>query len=332
MAVDSRGGFEYEEFRNALRNIVADAVRRQLEIGLDQGTATGGTSTTLEDTTKDWGTDQFVNAYIEITAGTGEGQIRQIESNTSDTITVATAWTTVPDETSEYRIFGAPATIRKLESIDTEASEVSDRISGSQPRDATIVEDAVGLATEGTLSDQLTRQTETRDRVSGVESELGDHATEGTQAETRDRVSGVEEELSDHATEGTLRTVADRVSGSQPRVIDGANIITPTDLQARYGEYSTLWDSYTAASGESVSGAVDNYGRVTLYSWVSGATQLTVEASPDDGGHWFEIPESPLGPYAADEEDANVIDYNMNLLRLTTQSGVTQTHQLRGLF
>lgn len=325
MAVDSRGGFEYEEFRTALRDIVADAVRRQLEIGLDQGTATGGTSTTLEDTAKDWGTDQFVDAYIEITAGTGEGQIRQISSNTSDTITVATAWTTAPDSTSEYRVFGAPAQIRELQSIDTEASEVSDRISGAQPRDATVVGDNVGLSKDST-------QAATRDRVSGVEAELTDHATEGTQAETRDRVSGVESELSDHATEGTLTTVADRVSGSQPRVIDGANIITPIDMQARYGEYSTLWDSYTAAAGESVSGAVDNYGRVTLYSWVSGATQLTVEASPDDGGHWFEIPESPLGPYAANEEDANVIDYNMNLLRLTTQSGVTQTHILRGLF
>jgi len=331
MAVDSRGGFEYEEFRTALRDIVADAVRRQLEIGLDQGTATGGTSTTLEDTAKDWGTDQFVDAYIEITAGTGEGQIRQIDSNTSDTITVATAWTTAPDSTSEYRVFGAPAQIRELQSIDTEAGEVSDRISGAQPRDATVVEDTVGLAKDASL-----RQTDIYNRVSGVEAKV---ATEGTlsdqltrQTETRDRASGVESELGDHATEPTLMTVADRVSGSQPRVIDGANIITPIDMQARYGEYSTLWDSYTAAAGESVSGAVDNYGRVTLYSWVSGATQLTVEASPDDGGHWFEIPESPLGPYAADEEDANVIDYNMNLLRLTTQSGVTQTHQLRGLF
>jgi len=226
------------QIREALRDIVAEAIRRQLEIGLDAGTATGGTSTTLEDTTKDWGTDQFVNAYIEITAGTGEGQVREIESNTSDTITVATAWTTAPDETSEYRIFGAPAQIRELQRIDTEASEVSDRVSGTQPR-------------------------------------------------TMDNRGG-----------GTL----------------------------------TLWKDYAAAAGESVSGAIENYGRMTLYTWVSGATQLTVEASPDDGSNWFEIPESPLGPYSAGEEDANIIDYTMTHLRLTTQSGVTQSQVLRGMF
>src|SRR6185437_9331664 len=40
---------------------------------------------------------------IQITAGTGNGQRRQITSNTATTITVP-AWTVTPDATSQYQI------------------------------------------------------------------------------------------------------------------------------------------------------------------------------------------------------------------------------------
>ena len=71
------------------------------------GTATSGTSTTLTDTSKDWETDVWKDSYVEILSGTGVGQIRKIASNTGDTITVSTAFTTAPDSTSVYRIFGS---------------------------------------------------------------------------------------------------------------------------------------------------------------------------------------------------------------------------------
>ena len=72
----------------------------------DSGTATGGTSTTLQDTSKSWTTNFWVNAYVAILNGTGAGQIRQVVSNTADTLTVDSAWTTTPDSTSKYIIFG----------------------------------------------------------------------------------------------------------------------------------------------------------------------------------------------------------------------------------
>ena len=71
------------------------------------GTATSGTTTTLTDTSKDWETDAWKDSYVEILSGTGNGQIRKIASNTGDTITVSTAFTTAPDSTSVYRIFGS---------------------------------------------------------------------------------------------------------------------------------------------------------------------------------------------------------------------------------
>lgn len=70
----------------------------------DSGTATGTqTSTTLQDTTKSWTTDQFVGHTVQLTGGTGSGQWRQITSNTSNTLTVG-AWDTTPDGTTTYSI------------------------------------------------------------------------------------------------------------------------------------------------------------------------------------------------------------------------------------
>jgi hypothetical protein len=73
---------------------------------LDSGTATSGTSTTLTDTSKSWGTDVWVGNKVSITGGTGAGQTRSISSNTATVLTVSSAWTTNPDATSTYNILG----------------------------------------------------------------------------------------------------------------------------------------------------------------------------------------------------------------------------------
>lgn len=70
------------------------------------GTATGGAATTLTNTAKAWAVNQWANYQVRITAGTGVGQVRPIASNTATTLTVASAWTTDPDATSQYVIEG----------------------------------------------------------------------------------------------------------------------------------------------------------------------------------------------------------------------------------
>lgn len=71
------------------------------------GTATSGSSTTLGNSSKTWTVNQFTNAYqVRITSGTGAGQTRVIASNTLNELTVSTAWTTIPDATSQYVIEG----------------------------------------------------------------------------------------------------------------------------------------------------------------------------------------------------------------------------------
>jgi hypothetical protein len=69
------------------------------------GTSSGSnTTTTLNDTTKTWATNQFTATTVLITGGTGSGQERTISSNTATELTIAPIWTTTPDGTSTYDI------------------------------------------------------------------------------------------------------------------------------------------------------------------------------------------------------------------------------------
>lgn len=74
--------------------------------GFVNGTATAGGASTLTDGAKTWPTNGWANAQVRIISGTGLGQIRTISSNTGTVLTVSSAWTTVPDATSVYRIEG----------------------------------------------------------------------------------------------------------------------------------------------------------------------------------------------------------------------------------
>jgi hypothetical protein len=78
-----------------------------------RGTASSGTTTTLTDSTLGvdraaWYTNQWVNYWVYIYSGTADGQIRQIASNTTNTLTWSTAGT-APDTTSKYMIIGFDA-------------------------------------------------------------------------------------------------------------------------------------------------------------------------------------------------------------------------------
>ncbi len=67
--------------------------------------ATSSTVSTLVDTAQEHVINQWSGFTVEIIAGTGIGQIRFIESNTIDTLTISPDWSTPPDTTSQYKIF-----------------------------------------------------------------------------------------------------------------------------------------------------------------------------------------------------------------------------------
>jgi hypothetical protein len=84
---------------------------------LVQSTATGGGTATLIDTTKSWTTDAYAGMTIAITDGAGRGQQRTISSNTSDTVTVSSNWTTTPSSTSVYKIMDPNAWTNNIANI-----------------------------------------------------------------------------------------------------------------------------------------------------------------------------------------------------------------------
>lgn len=71
---------------------------------ITSGTASAGGATTLTDSGEGWTIDAYAGKNVEITAGTGKGQIRNVISNTAEILTVNTAWTTNPDATSVYKV------------------------------------------------------------------------------------------------------------------------------------------------------------------------------------------------------------------------------------
>jgi len=67
------------------------------------GTSTGlNSSISFNDTGANF--PDMSNWELRITAGTGVGQVRTILINTTTTITITTAWDTIPDDTSEYEL------------------------------------------------------------------------------------------------------------------------------------------------------------------------------------------------------------------------------------
>jgi hypothetical protein len=70
------------------------------------GTATGGTSRTLVDSTKALEFDRYRNYRIYITGGTGRGQSRRIVAHNATTFSVTRNWAVIPDATSTYAIWG----------------------------------------------------------------------------------------------------------------------------------------------------------------------------------------------------------------------------------
>lgn len=72
---------------------------------LDSGMATSATTNTITVSGKTWTTDEFAGKAIVITNGQNVGDVKIIQSNTADTITIAENWKSTLDATSEYVVY-----------------------------------------------------------------------------------------------------------------------------------------------------------------------------------------------------------------------------------
>lgn len=62
---------------------------------------------TITKTGATWTVNAFQNLWLEITAGTGAGQVRLVQSNTATVTTIVGRWDTPPDATSVFHVVGA---------------------------------------------------------------------------------------------------------------------------------------------------------------------------------------------------------------------------------
>jgi hypothetical protein len=69
------------------------------------GTATSGGNTTLTNSGATWGVNMFIGYTVKIISGTGSGQTKTINANTTTVLTVDGNWKTNPDSTSVYEIY-----------------------------------------------------------------------------------------------------------------------------------------------------------------------------------------------------------------------------------
>src|SRR2546428_619768 len=79
-------------------------------------------STKLQDITKTWTTDQWKTRVVTIKAGTGAGQSKTVSSNTANTLTVSSKWSTNPDDASTDEIVMQTTTTIELQGTYSGAS------------------------------------------------------------------------------------------------------------------------------------------------------------------------------------------------------------------
>lgn len=84
--------------------VEVDADDEDAVVLVAESVVAAATSTTIQKTAAGWTVDAYTGKYARVTAGPGLGQSREIASNTSDTLTVGTAFDPVPDTTSMFEI------------------------------------------------------------------------------------------------------------------------------------------------------------------------------------------------------------------------------------
>ena len=90
-------------FSNTL-GTAPDSTSRYNIIGYDAGTLTSSVGRIVSDSTKTWEVNRWANYGLRIIAGTGDGQMRQIMSNGTNSIVLYDGWNVQPDNTSIYVI------------------------------------------------------------------------------------------------------------------------------------------------------------------------------------------------------------------------------------
>jgi len=85
---------------------------------VSSGTSSGSNGqVSFNDTTKTWVAGAYIGGALQITSGTGSGQIRTIKTNTVTGLTLNEPWATIPNATSVYSIFEGKVSGNKFSNL-----------------------------------------------------------------------------------------------------------------------------------------------------------------------------------------------------------------------
>ena len=104
-------GTGVDDYTQHITAVVPVEVSVQPSVGdVDRGTADAtSTINRLDDVAKNWGVNIWAGSYVRIIGGTGVGQARRIASNTASGLVPVNAFSTAPDDTSEYMVYPSEA-------------------------------------------------------------------------------------------------------------------------------------------------------------------------------------------------------------------------------
>ena len=96
--------YPIEEFKKNNPKLIGLVKGSDGSVEEDLGVVTGATEKTLVDKSKKWKKNIFAEYPIWISRGTGEGQTREVTSNTKNSVTIDKSWDMVPDKSSQFVI------------------------------------------------------------------------------------------------------------------------------------------------------------------------------------------------------------------------------------
>jgi len=175
LSTDESSPDYYEKKVNKISNLIK--INSVDSVEIHEGTAQGGDtdSITLANSASD--TDDAYNGmYIEITEGTGKGQVRKITdyAGSSKEATIDSNWDTTPDATSKYRIFETKLVLADYERTDTNEPGKRKGLTGLVEIDEiSIVYSPNALAVQGLTSALISHCEALKDRFAIIDAEQG---------------------------------------------------------------------------------------------------------------------------------------------------------------
>jgi len=175
LSTDESSPDYYEKKVNKISNLIK--INSVDSVEIHEGTAQGGDtdSITLANSASD--TDDAYNGmYIEITEGTGKGQVRKITdyAGSSKEATIDSNWDTTPDATSKYRIFETKLVLADYERTDTNEPGKRKGLTGLVEIDEiSIVYSPNALAVQGLTRALISHCEALKDRFAIIDAEQG---------------------------------------------------------------------------------------------------------------------------------------------------------------